>query len=183
MNPRGTLLVLIGLSACNPGADRGSPRATRMPARSAAPVVGDTVATACRDAVAWWHAILTPPDSGRVTALDTVEAPPFEAHPTPVCVVRVSLSHGMRAGQPAWGGSDDSLPGALRQSGAGWRRLVAYVADGPDGSVSGYQRAQVRCAVAQSWDGGDDADSTYVAEDWYRQELTCWPAPDDGTAQ
>jgi hypothetical protein len=86
----------------------------------------------------------------------------------------------MREGQPAWGGSDDSVSPALQRSGADWRRLSQYDADGPDGSLSRYQRAQVRCTVAQSWDGGDDSDSTYVAEVWYRQELTCWAEPSDG---
>lgn len=83
----------------------------------------------------------------------------------------------MREGQPGRGGSDDSVPLALQRAGADWHRLVQYDADGPDGSLSGYQRAQVRCTVAQSWDGGDDSDSTYLPELWYRQELTCWAEP------
>jgi hypothetical protein len=131
-------------------------------------------------AAAWWQTAIAAPDSGQVTAADTVLVPPLGEHSTPVCVVRVLLPHGMREGQPAWGGGDGSVPPALRQSGADWRRLIQYDADGPDGSLSGYQRAQVRCTVAQSWDGGDDSDSTYVAEVWYRQELTCWGEPGEG---
>jgi hypothetical protein len=131
-------------------------------------------------AAAWWQAAIAAPDSGQVTAADTVLVPPLGEHSAPVCVVRVLLPHGMREVQPAWGGGDGGVPPALRQSGADWRRLIQYDADGPDGSLSGYQRAEVRCTVAQSWDGGDDSDSTYVAELWYRQELTCWGEPSEG---
>jgi hypothetical protein len=80
----------------------------------------------------------------------------------------------MREGRPALGDSGDSVPPALERSGRDWGRLIQYDADGPDGSLSGYQRGHVRCTVAQSWDGGDDSDTSYVPEAWYRQELTCW---------
>jgi hypothetical protein len=80
----------------------------------------------------------------------------------------------MRDNHPPWDSGSDSIPGALRRSGEGWRRLIGYDADGPDGTVSAYQRAHVRCTVGQSWDGGDDSDSTYVPEPWYRQEVTCF---------
>jgi hypothetical protein len=73
--------------------------------------------------------------------------------------------------------NNDSVPPALQSAGAGWRRLSHYDADGPDGSQTAYQRADVRCVEAQAWDGGDDSDSTYVPENWYRLELTCWMAP------
>jgi hypothetical protein len=105
--------------------------------------------------------------------------PPLSERPASACVVRVWLPHGMREGRSSWGGRDDSLPPALQRSGVDWRRLLQYDADGPDGSLSGYQRGEVRCTVAQSWDGGDDSDSTDVAEVWYRQELTCWAEPSE----
>jgi len=57
----------------------------------------------------------------------------------------------------------------------GWLPLVHLVADGPDGSVMAYQRGVVRCVVDEAWDGGDDADSTYVPSPWYRQTTSCWP--------
>ncbi|HEU5304382.1 MAG TPA: hypothetical protein VFU40_07040 [Gemmatimonadales bacterium] len=115
-----------------------------------------------------------------MTSTDTILVPPLGEQTRSACLVRVWLPHGMRDGQLARGGGYDSVPPALGRAGAGWRRLVGYDADGPDGSLSGYQRAGVRCTVAQSWDGGDDSDSTYVAEEWYRQELTCWAAPPGG---
>jgi hypothetical protein len=43
--------------------------------------------------------------------------------------------------------------------------------------VVGYQRGAVRCVVASSWDGGDDGDSTYVPEDWLKEETSCWAEP------
>jgi hypothetical protein len=56
----------------------------------------------------------------------------------------------------------------------GWVRLVRTMADGPDGSSLAYQRELVRCYVSETWDGGDDADSTSVPGTWYRQETWCW---------
>ena len=56
----------------------------------------------------------------------------------------------------------------------GWARLGHADADGPDGSSSAFQRRSVRCYVSETWDGGDDADSTHVGGDWYRQQTSCW---------
>jgi hypothetical protein len=65
----------------------------------------------------------------------------------------------------------------VRATGKGWIELVRYMADGPDGSSSAFQRGAVRCAVEQRWDGGDDSDPAYVAEDWYEERTICWAAP------
>jgi hypothetical protein len=171
-------IALVALAGCR-DRPQEAPRASK-PGAAAAQELAGAAAAPCVAALAWWQGAITPADSGQVTAVDTVMVPPLGEHPTAVCRVRVWLPHGMREGQPAWGGSDDSLPPALQRSGADWRRLSQYDADGPDGSLSGYQHAQIRCTVAQSWDGGDDSDSTYVAEVWYRQEMTCWNEPIDG---
>jgi hypothetical protein len=56
----------------------------------------------------------------------------------------------------------------------GWLPLSRLDADGPDGSVSAFERGRVRCLVDKSWDGGDDADSTYKPLPWYREATTCW---------
>jgi hypothetical protein len=68
-------------------------------------------------------------------------------------------------------------PALIASTGPEWVSLLRYNADGPDGSLAGYQRGGVRCTVASSWDGGDDSDSTYVPEDWYTEETDCWPEP------
>ena len=143
---------------------------------AARPTGADATAV-CDRAAAWWRAALAPSDSGQVTVTDTALAPPPEARPRAVCLVRVELPHGARPGAPTAAGSGDGVPPALRGSGDDWRRLDGYDADGPDGSISGYRRQAVVCTVAGSWDGGDDSDSTVVADDWYREELTCWTAP------
>ncbi len=64
-----------------------------------------------------------------------------------------------------------------RGAGAGWTPLYHYSADGPDGTDMGYQRGTVRCLVEQSWDGGDDSDTTYVPADWFKERTTCWSVP------
>ena len=69
-----------------------------------------------------------------------------------------------RGGNPYWRDAEQR----------GWVRLVRTMADGPDGESAAYQRALVRCYVSDSWDGGDDADSTYVPGTWYQQETWCW---------
>lgn len=71
---------------------------------------------------------------------------------------------GARAANPYWTDAEQR----------GWVRLARTIADGPDGSSSAYQRELIRCYVSETWDGGDDADSTYVPGTWYRQETWCW---------
>lgn len=61
-------------------------------------------------------------------------------------------------------------------SNAGWIELK-YDADGPDGSDRQYQRGHVRCMLDERWDGGDDGDSTYVPNPFYRQLTSCWAYP------
>jgi len=177
MRTHALLIALVALAGCGDRPTRAASRASSQPAAAAAQAPAGAVAAPCVAGLAWWQGATTPADSAQITAVDTVLVPPLEARPTAVCRVRVWLPHGMGEDQPAWGGSDDSVPPALQRSGADWRRLYQYDADGPDGSRSGYQRGPTRCTVAQGWDGGDDSDSTYVAEAWYRQELTCWAAP------
>jgi hypothetical protein len=56
----------------------------------------------------------------------------------------------------------------------GWSSVWRLAADGPDGQVQTYQRSYVRCQVEDSHDGGDDSDSTYVPNPFYRQTTLCW---------
>lgn len=132
----------------------------------------EEVSATCAAGARWWQTT-TAADSARVTWVDSVLVPPLGEQPVPACVVRTWIAHGGRGDRPELRVGHDSVAPVLNHTG-GWRPLHRYAADGPDGSLSGYQRAQVRCTVAQSWDGGDDSDSTYVPDDWYGQELTCW---------
>jgi hypothetical protein len=55
----------------------------------------------------------------------------------------------------------------------GWRDNTIFSADGPDGTVQGFQRDGATCIVAARWDGGDDSDSTYVPSDTLDVAATC----------
>jgi hypothetical protein len=71
-------------------------------------------------------------------------------------------------------GLDDSLKARLFWQSSVWPLLPRIAADGPDGSVRTYQQGRVRCQVAEAWDGGDDSDSTYVPDPFYRERTLCW---------
>jgi hypothetical protein len=139
--------------------------------------LGADVARACTAAERWWRMTSSGQDSVTVERVDTLLVPPLGDQPMPVCLVRITLPHGMRTGRPALRANDDSVPAALSSLPVAWRRLPHYDADGPDESLSGYQGAETRCTREQTWDGGDDGDTTAVAGDWYGEELTCWSAP------
>jgi len=67
----------------------------------------------------------------------------------------------------------------------GWQALLAYQADGPDGSLVGLVLGETLCIVRGSWDGGDDSDTTYVPAPGYDLEISCFrrTAADDGDRQ
>ncbi len=63
---------------------------------------------------------------------------------------------------------------------AGWVTLLHYQADGPDGEVVGWRSRETTCVFRWSWDGGDDADSTYVPSDEWELAVECAPwEPED----
>ena len=63
---------------------------------------------------------------------------------------------------------------------AGWVTLLHYQADGPDGEVLGWRSRETTCVFRWSWDGGDDADSTYVASNEWELAAQCAPwEPED----
>ena len=82
-----------------------------------------------------------------------------------------------------WGGASRTadmsrLDRALDQ--AGWVTLLRYQADGPDGGSGGWRSRETTCVLRWSWDGGDDADSTYVPSNEWRLAVDCAPwEPDD----
>jgi len=53
-------------------------------------------------------------------------------------------------------------------AGQGWSEVPEYGADGPDGTAFGFSGNGVLCVIRGRWDGGDDADSTYVPSDAYQ---------------
>jgi hypothetical protein len=56
----------------------------------------------------------------------------------------------------------------------GWTELTTYDADGPDGNSRTRQRADIRCQVDYTQDGGDDSDSTYVPSPAVGEFTVCW---------
>jgi hypothetical protein len=171
------LFGLITLIACGGEPRRAAAPAARLPAAVSAPRLGADVSATCAAGARWWRAATVSLDSARVIQVDTVLVPPLGEEAVPSCVVRASLAHDLPGDRPGLRAGYDSVPPVLLHAGGEWRPLLRYVADGPDGNLSGYQQANVRCTVAQSWDGGDDSDSTYIPGDWYEQELTCWAVP------
>jgi hypothetical protein len=55
----------------------------------------------------------------------------------------------------------------------GWNEDFRYAADGPDGTGFALKREGVTCLFQGMWDGGDDADPTYVPADRYALEVNC----------
>jgi hypothetical protein len=172
-----------------PAAQPSPPAPAAPPVSPAATAPGSTAATAsqrfalrpevrqaCDGVSAFWR------DSAQVREQDSTVTP-FDA-PSAVhaCLVLVYQEHGLRRGP---GVAPDTVAMRLGPAralvlgtGQGWIWLNHYAADGPDGTSMGYQRGNARCVVEQSWDGGDDSDSTYVPADWFRETTTCWSAPD-----
>ncbi len=63
----------------------------------------------------------------------------------------------------------------------GWS-YARYAADGPDGTMWGVVRGRDLCIVEGAWDGGDDADSTYVPKPGFTLDVQCLPAAPSDTA-
>ena len=55
----------------------------------------------------------------------------------------------------------------------GWEQQPQYSADGPDGTLYALCKDEVLCLVSGQWDGGDDADTTYVPSDVYQVIVCC----------
>ncbi len=61
----------------------------------------------------------------------------------------------------------------------GWSQYVEYSADGPDGTIFSLIKDDDWCIVKGQWDGGDDADSTYIPSDAYLIIVMCGRLSDD----
>ncbi len=71
----------------------------------------------------------------------------------------------------------DRIQEALTAS--GWVEHHGYMADGADGSLSGYVGRNFFCLVQADWDTEDDSDSTYVREPGCHVAVTCVPRRED----
>jgi Cu(I)/Ag(I) efflux system membrane protein CusA/SilA len=59
----------------------------------------------------------------------------------------------------------------------GWTEDLWYAADGPDGTAFALRHGAALCLFRGRWDGGDDADPSYVPSDRYELIVGCMPAP------
>jgi hypothetical protein len=120
-------------------------------------------------------------DSTVVRVVDTLVTPWVSDTTVTACFVVVEQEHDvLRRAAPPIDTAAQRLGTALalvRGAGPGWIALSRYAADGPDETSAAYQRGRVRCLVEQEWDGGDDADTTHVATDWFKEQTTCWLTP------
>jgi hypothetical protein len=74
----------------------------------------------------------------------------------------------------AHGGVQGSIDAELQR--AGWQAADSlYSADGPDGSMRGFIKGEVLCLREETWDGGDDADSTSTPGWDFTLTVTCAP--------
>jgi len=63
----------------------------------------------------------------------------------------------------------------LRQdfSAGAWQEMLAYGADGTDGTSFAFRKAGVTCLVRGIWDGGAADDPEIPAADWYKVAVLC----------
>lgn len=178
------LLILVLLNACGgkssphddtsliPGSSSASRRALEMPNHASSRAVrADSGAVATCDALTrFWGAVRLTSVAQRDTIVQPLNrdamqegVPDEQLSVTSACVV-VAVSD---SGNPVPAGA---LPPPIN----GWVEIWPISADGPDGRMQTLQRGVIRCQVTESWDGGDDADSTVARSRSYGQETVCW---------
>jgi hypothetical protein len=138
-----SLLTALSFAAC---ADTGT---TRAAVRDQESVTGTSV-----QVPAGVHGICTAVATlwrqrrARVGVADSLLVPPLGDRAVAACVVHATQDHGARSmiGGSATGADTGQgpTPGLLASTGPQWVSLLRYVADGPDGSLVGYQRGVVR---------------------------------------
>ncbi len=157
---------------------RGPAEAPALGQGAAAPVAVPAEPKAvCTSVATFWRRY----DSTDVRLVDSVVAPWASDTTVSACLVFAYKEHSLLRNAKATADTAGERLGTalalVRSSGSGWVPLYKMSADGPDGSDLAYQKGRVRCLVEQSWDGGDDSDTTYVPADWFRERTTCWLMP------
>ncbi len=185
--------AVAALAACK-GGDGGTPRtdtalavapaARPVPPAAGAPRAATGPANVAPEAKAICGSVATfwsRHDSTDLRQLDSVLTTYASDTAVSACIVLVWQAHGMKRDSAAHVDTAaqhlETALALVRGAGPGWVPLYRFGADGPDGSSLAYQRGRVRCLVEQTWDGGDDSDSTYVPADWFKEQTTCWMMP------
>jgi hypothetical protein len=171
-----SLLTALSFAACAGTDGKRETLKAGEPATSTSVQVPADVQAVCTAVATFWGQ-----RGAQVRAADSLLVPPLEDTVVAACVVQATQAHGGRSkiGGPAAraDAGQDAVPALVASTRPHWVGLRRYVADGPDGTLVGYQRSAVRCTVASIWDGGDDSDSTYVPQDWFKEETSCWLEP------
>ena len=175
------VVPMVALACRDPRPQRGNRESVAQPSTRGGPpvttslLIDPAVYAACAGVRSSWQSESRVQIHMVADTIVAVWAAAADTSPVRVCVVVAEDSLGMapskepstsRAYGPSqfWKNSETS----------GWVALVHVIADGPDGSTTAYQRGLVRCLVEQAWDGGDDADTTYVPSPWFRETTSCW---------
>jgi len=54
-----------------------------------------------------------------------------------------------------------------------WQEMLAYGADGTDGTSFAFRKAGVACLVRGTWNGGAAGEPEIPAQDWYKVAVVC----------
>jgi hypothetical protein len=84
------------------------------------------------------------------------------------CQLRITGSRSAFEGRDS---PDERLRTSLASR--GWTEDLRYGADGPDGTAFAFVTGSVLCLFQAAWDGGDDADPSYVPHDRYELVVGC----------
>jgi hypothetical protein len=156
-----------GASTDSPAADSAvpsGPMLTELPAEPPPDLLAREVRQACAAVAGYW----SHDPQAVVTGHDSTITMPGTHSTADACWVRVRVEDVRRLAPSPQG--EPRVPFGA----SGWLRIIEFDADGPDGQSTVYQLDPVRCLVSEHWDGGDDADTTYVPAPWFEQEVACW---------
>jgi hypothetical protein len=140
---------------------------------TAKPIATLSVAAAVCDSVATaWRKV----SGAQVTRADSTVAAVSTSGPVRACHVAMVAPRGLPPA--AWDRAywTDSTS-------RGWREILHWAADGPDGFSRTLVRGAVRCEIDFDQDGGDDSDSTYVPSPRIAERTSCWSDPAGITAR
>lgn len=130
-----------------------------------ASAVCDTVAT-------MWQSVA----NVQVTRAESTFSEPSASSPVSACHVSMVAPAGIPI--DVWRAArywPDSLSSG--KVARGWREIIRWAGDGPDGYSRTLIRRGVRCHVEYEYDGGDDSDSTYVPSPREAERTSCWSDP------
>jgi len=161
------------LAAANKSPSTSDTAAAPPPGEASFAALPADVTAACDSAAARWRAL---PGTSLVRG-DTLLRPgdlPYDLVGDSIIPVPESGLHACFVSGMAPAGLDAASGPRLYWPASDWGMVWRLAADGPDGQSRVFQQALVRCQVAGEWDGGDDSDSTYAPDPFFRERVVCW---------